>query len=378
MKTRLILLSILTILLVPAITHSATFGVGEGYSVLQGVVVPDDLYAAGGTVSIVGKVMADGLLAGANIFIGNSILEDAFLIGGTVDVIGDIGKDLRVLSGRSTVQGSVGEDVTIVSGNATILPNAIISGDVLVAGGQVTFEGEVRGDIHGVMGSLVLNGVVDGDISITADSVTVGPNAVLKGEFSYASSRLAIVDSGSEILGQVNFTQVATRSRIERALPTLWGTWVFIKFFILLISALVIQGIFRAISGTFVRTALVHPWKSMLRGFLITVAVPFIILLVLLTFIGIPFMILGTSLYIAFLVLTYLFAPIVLGGYIYKVFQKTEHAPIHWKSISVGVCVVMLLGVLGWVGGILQAALFLITLGAIYHVLLERFVRARD
>lgn len=371
-------LAFLFLIFSPVYGHAATFGSGEAYSVFKGVTIPDDLYAAGGTISIVGNAMQDAFLIGGNVFIGNTISEDAFLIGGTVDVIGDIVKDLRIVSGRTTIQGTVGEDVAIASGDVTILPNSVISGDILIASGQTVIEGEVKGGVRGVTGQLVLNGVIDGDIDITADSVTVGPKAILKGAFLYASSNQAEISPDAQVLGEVTFTQVATRSRIERALPTLWGTWIFIKFFVLLISALVIQGIFRAISSTFVRTALNDPWKSILRGFLVTIAVPCIIVLVLLTFVGIPFMVLGVSLYVAFLVLAYLFSPIVLGGYIFKVIQKTEHAPIHWKSIAVGVCVVMILGALGIVGSLLQSALFLLTLGSIYHVLLERFVRARD
>jgi len=259
-----------------------------------------------------------------------------------------------------------------------VLPKSVISGNVSVASGRAVIDGEVMGELRGVVGELILNGTIHGDIDVTADSVTVGPDAVLNGSFVYSSPNQAVIFSGAKILGDVAFTEVDTRSRAERFLPTLWGTWVFIKLIVLMVSALVMQGIFRSISNSFAERALHTPVRSAVRGFLFLIGVPAALVLTALTVIGIPFLILGISVYTILLILAYFFSPIILGSIVVKfVYNKTE-IPVHWKSIALGVCLVVLFGFWGWFGIVIQAALFLVTLGAIYQGLFERFVSARE
>ncbi len=373
-----LLLVVCVTLFSPLGVQGAEFGVGQEYFLKQGDTIHTDLYAAGGTATLVGDVDGDVFLGGGNVFVGNSVSSNVNLIGGTVDVIGEIGRSLRIVSGKSIVRGTVGKDLVIASGDLQVLQKSIISGDAMLAVGNVVLDGEVKGDLRGVVGSLVLNGTVKGNVHITADSIVVGPNAHVDGTFVYSSSKLATIAPGAVIVGEQTFTQVDTRSKAERLLPTLWGTWLLIKFIVLLVSALVIQGIFRSISNTLVKTALTDPKWSIVRGFLILVATPVALILVLLTFIGIPFVVLGFSAYMLFLGLAYLFSPIVLGALIYKLSQKEHTAVINWKSIFVGVFAFMILSPLGWLGTLLQSVLFLLTLGAIYHVLFERFIRARE
>ena len=378
MKKHLIFISFIPLFLLPLGVQGAEFGVGQEYFLRQGEAVESDLYAAGGSATLIGDVEGDVLLVGGNVFVDNRVKNNANLIGGTVDVVGEVGGSLRIVSGKSLVRAIVGRDLVGASGNLQILEQTTVGGDVMFAGGTVVIDGEVKGNVGGIAGSLVLNGVVHGDIDVTADSVVVGPKARISGQFKYASSKLATIDPSAVIEGEPLFTQVDTRSKAERLLPTLWGTWILIKFIVLLVSALVIQGIFRSISTTLVKTALTDPKWSFVRGFVILVATPVALLLILLTFIGIPFVVLGFSAYTLFLGLAYLFSPIVLGALIFKLTQKGHVAVVHWKSIVTGVCAFMILTPLGWFGTALQSILFLITLGAIYHVLFERFIRARE
>jgi cytoskeletal protein CcmA (bactofilin family) len=369
---------IIVVLLVPVVSHAAVFSASNSYTLRQGDVVNEDLYAAGVNVTAVGNVKGDASLVGANVFVGDSISDSAFLIGGTVDVIGDIGKNLRIMSGKTIFHGTVGHDLVVASGNFQILPQSTITGDVAMAVANAVIDGTIKGDVKGVFGSLVINGTVLGSVKVTADSITIGPNAHIVGNFDYSSSQSANIDKLATINGQVTYTNVDTRSRFERLLPTVWGTWIFIKFIILLVSALVIQGVFRSISQVFVRTAVEDSLWCLVRGFVTVVATPLALAVLFLTFVGIPFVILGLSLYTSFLVLAYLFSPIVLGGLLTKLFWRNHDMIINWKSIVLGVCAFMILSPLGWFGTALQAILFLVTLGSLYKVLLGRFARARE
>jgi cytoskeletal protein CcmA (bactofilin family) len=369
--------SLLTLLVFPLFSFGATFGISPEYALRQGEEASDDLYALGGTVTIAGEVFGDLNVLGGNIFVGEMISEDAFLMGGTVDVIASVAQDLRIISGKTLFRGTVGEDLAVASGDVHVLPASIISGNTFLAAGKAVIDGSVVGDIEGVVGDLFINGTVGGDVSVTADKIVLGPNARVEGNFDYSASVPVVITEGAVIAGETIYTNVDTRSRVEQLVPTLWGTWIIVKFFVLLISALVIHGIFRAVSFAFVRTAVEKPLWGLVRGFVFLVAAPLAITLTFFTFIGIPFAILGMTTYIAALVLAYLFSPIVIGAVIYRLLYPALEASINWKSIVLGVCAVMIVGVLGAPGAILQSVLFLITLGAIYQTLFERFARAR-
>lgn len=364
--------------LLPSASSAATFGFAQDYSIKQGESAKSGLYAAGANVTIVGSVVGDAMLAGGNIFVGDTISENATLFGGTVNVVGTIGKDLRIASGKSLVRGNIGGDLVSASGNLQVITGTVISGDVNVAGGSVQIDGEVMGGVNGVVGALQINGVVHGSVNVTADTVVVGPNAVIDGSLVYSSTKPATLEEGAMVKGENTFTQVDTRTRTERLLPTLWGTWIFIKFIVLMVSALLIQAIFKSISDTLVYTAIESPGWSVVRGFVLLVASPFALALVTLTFIGIPFVVLGAAAYILLLVLAYLFSPIVIGAVIFKLTQKSHKPTVNWKSIVTGVCAFMILSPLGWFGTALQSLFFLLTLGAIFHALYGRFNKARE
>ncbi len=369
----------LLLLCAPMGANAAEFGLGEQYSLLHGQTVKSDLYVAGGMATLVGNVLGDASLFGGNVFVGSAVSGNVNLVGGTVDVIGGtIGQNIRIASGKSLIRTVVEKDIVIASGNLELLDLSIVSGDVDIAVGKAVLGGEIKGGVRGVAGNLTINGIVRGDVRVTADNITLGPNAEIDGSFIYSSSKPATIAQGAVIKKENTFTQVDTRSRAERLVPTLWGTWILIKFIILLVSALVIQGIFQSISKRLVRTALESPKWSIVRGFLVLVAVPCALTLVLLTFIGIPFVILGGSAYVLFMMLAYLFSPIVLGSLIFKYTQKNDAIVTNWKSIVTGVCAFMILSPLSWFGTAIQSILFLVTLGAIYHVLFEQFIRARE
>lgn len=357
--------------------NAATFGAGDSYALRAGESIKDDLYIAGGSATLIGNIDGDLLTGALNIFMNDNISQNAFLVGATTDVLGSVGKTIRIVSGKTLFRGTVVNDLVVASESLQVLPGSSVGRNLYFAAGSATIEGTTTGDLQGVGGNVVLNGTVLGNVSVTANTLSVGPNASIKGTFDYSSDNVAMIDKNATITGKVTYTKVDTRSKLERLLPTLWGTWIIIKFVVLLLSALVIQGIFRSISPIFVRTAIHDPLWSLLRGFLLVVGVPLAGVLILLTFVGIPFVVLGGALYTAFLVLAYLFSPIIAGAYLYQFFETPHELVTTWKSIVVGVVAVMIFAPLGIFGTVVQGLLFLLSLGAIYHVLFERFVHAR-
>ena len=239
------------------------------------------------------------------------------------------------------------------------------------------FQGKVLRDAHVAVGDLYINGEIEGDAKILANHITLGPLGIIKGNLSYSASEPITIQSGGRIIGQTNYTQINTRTRAEQFLPTLWGTLAIIKFAIFLLSALVAHGILRKVSTRFVVVSITEHWKSLLRGFLLVLGVPVAALVATLTFIAIPFSLFALVLFGIGLLLSLVYAPIVLGSVVYKVFHPAESIVVSWKTILLGVCLATLLDYIPYIGGVLWYGLILLALGGIYQVLVDKFIEVR-
>ena len=81
------------------------FRTGDTVVVAADETVPHDLYAAGGTIRIDGRVDGDLFVGGGTIDISGPVTGDVFVGGGTVTVSGPVGRHLRVGAGTVTVSG---------------------------------------------------------------------------------------------------------------------------------------------------------------------------------------------------------------------------------------------------------------------------------
>ncbi|TAL49171.1 hypothetical protein EPN83_01365 [Patescibacteria group bacterium] len=365
------------LILMPAAASAATFRYGENYSLLKDEAVEGDFYVASPNATIAGRVSGDLQAIGGNVFLGNGVAQDVFIIGGTVNSIGSVGGDLRIIGGTVVISGRVLEDLVVAGANSKVLSTATIQGNAVLAGGQVALDGTVRGNLKIVGGRVTVNAVIDGSADIAADELIIGPNTRVLGDLSYAASRPALVDPAAKIFGETTYKEISTRSKVQKLIPTFWGTWVFVRFFMLLVGALVLHGVFRRISERFVQFGISHFLKSFLWGFLFLLAVPVASVLVLLTFVGMPFVLLGASIYVLFLTLAFFYSPILLGAIIWKLARREAAVIVSWKSILLGVVVVTLLGYLPYGGIVLKSFLFVIALGAIGTVLFQKFSEVR-
>lgn len=365
--------------LAPALSSAGIVDVSQDYSLRKGDVVKDDLYAIGNNTTVSGSILGDLLAIGTSVFVGggNSVSDDALIVGVDVNVVSTIKQDLRIVGWSTFFSGTVGKDMAVVSNNVRLLPASTVMGDFLSASGRVVLDGEVKRNVKIVAGEVELNDKVGGNVDITADHVVLGPNALITGNLVYSSSNPATVQEGAKVLGETQYKKIETSSRAQKILPTLWGTWMLINLIVLLLSALILHGVLRDVSVRFVTTAIKHFGWSFVRGFLLFVAAPVAILLSFLTFVGIPFGILGIALYVVFLIIATVYAPIMIGSIIYRLTVKQEAITVNWKTILLGVAVVAAASYVPYLGTVLKFVFILVSLGSVYQVLFDKFREVR-
>ena len=373
---KIILLTILLLLTMPV--QAANFQFGQDYTLLKDATSTGDLYAFGGNTTIAGSVFGDLISAGYNVFLGGDVvLDDALVIGDSIHVLSGIKKSLRSLSREIFISSTIGKDAALASYSVTLLPKTVIEGDLLAVAGTLDFQGKILKDMHVAAGDVYINGEVNGDVKIFANSVIVGPHGVVRGDLTYSASDPVVVEAGGQILGESTFTQINTRTRAEQFMPTLWGTLVIVKFIIFLLSALLAHGILRNISKRFVVVSITEYGKSLLRGFLLVLAVPVAATIATLTFIAIPFSLFALVLFGIGILLALVYAPIIVGSWIYRMFHMEESIVVSWKTILVGVVTITLLDYIPYVGTPLWYILVLVSLGGLYQVLVDKFMEVR-
>lgn len=374
----LLVLASLSLSVIPLSLSASTLQFGENYSLRKGDSISGDLYVFGGNTTIAGDVLGDLVSFGSSVFVGgNAVSGGALVFADSGHVVSEIKKDLRGVGRKFVVSSSVGEDVALAGWSVQVLPQSVIGGDLLVVAGDVEVLGKVEGAIRIAGGNVFINSSVLGDISIVADSVSFGPNAHLAGSVSYSASQEATIDPNAQFEKGLDFTQINTRTRAEKFLPTVWGTWLIINFVILLLSALIVHGILRKISERFVVVSITEFGWSVLRGFLFVVGIPVAAFVGFLTFIAIPFSLFSLALYCFGLLLTLIYMPILTGSLIYKLLHRDRPVTVTWKTILVGVTVSIVLKYIPFIGSFAWYILFLAALGGIYQVLFDKFREVR-
>ena len=331
-----VVIMLLALSALPAMA-STTLEVWKNYTLAKEASTTGDLYAFGGNTTIAGDVTGDLVTAGFNVFLGGETIgQNAFIIADSVHVLSDVKQTLRILGRQIVLSSKIGKDVAVAGWHAVILPKSELRGDLLAFVGSIEVSGKVFGDLRVAGGHVYINGEIIGDTHIIANSVQLGPQAIIHKPLRYSASQVAVIDTGAQV-GEKIFTKINTRTRAEQFLPTIWGTLIIIKFVIILLSALVAHGILRNISQRFVVVGVTQFGKSIMRGFLLLVAVPFAIFIGTLTFIAIPFSLFAGVLYGIGIILSLVYAPIIIGSLVFKFIQRKQSLVVNWKTIVLGV-----------------------------------------
>lgn len=310
--------------------------------------IDGDLFVGGGTIDLSGPVTGDLYVGGGNVSISGPVSGDVFVAGGSVSVTGSVGRHLRVAGGDVTVGGPVQSDVLAGAGTINVRSGTKIGGDLIFGAGQAALGGAVGGGVLGSAEAYTRTGTVAGseDVTINTPQPREAPaRRASSGVLDQVRRYVAIVVLGALLLlVPPRLVQAgATRLR-ERPLPSLgFGALAFVGFFAVML-------------GLFI-------------GMLV-LAVPLGILgfgqLAATVVIGV---LLGSAVlsYAFFLVLAFLAAAVVgllVGQYALE--RLSPGAPANpYVALLLGVLVVVAVTAIPVVGGLVSVVVALLGLGAL-------------
>jgi len=376
MKTKYIGAIVAFAIALPLLASAATIHTGQEVSVRKGDDIKDNLYAAAGDISISGVVSGDVMAAGGSVLIGENVSEDITAAGGSITILGSAGGDVRAAGGELLIAGDVGGDLVAFGGVVQVLADVTVGKDAVIGGGKVSVNGTVNGNARLAGGSIDVNARIDGNALMESDQkITIGKDTVIGGNLVYrgADESVLILEEGAVINGETVFEKSALpRASNGKALAAIFGTLVLVKLLAFLLAALVLVLAFKNMSLAVVANVVAHPWKELLRGFVVLIVVPVFTVLAFVSILGGIFGVLAALLYGAAVMLAAVYAGIIFGAWMQKLFEKEAPLKVSWKNALAGTLVLSLIVFVPFIGGLIGFALFLAALGSIFHMAYQK------
>ena len=92
-----------------------------------------NIYAAGGRVSVYAPARRDVVIIGGTVTVSDSISGDVLVAGGNFVLKGYAGDDVRCGGGKVLISGNVAGDLLVTGGNVTVDRDAVLCGTVIVS-----------------------------------------------------------------------------------------------------------------------------------------------------------------------------------------------------------------------------------------------------
>ncbi len=348
-------------------THAAT--VLSGQSIIVSSSTPDNAYYAGGQVHINVPLPGDLAAVAGTVTVSAPVTGDVLAAGATVDIQKPVLRNVRAIAGRINVQDNVAGDLVVAGGFVTVSGKAK---DMNVGGGTIQILNGSNGPVTVYGADVYLSGEFNGNVEVVAaDKVTIGEGTVIHGVFKYNAPQQADIPTSAHILGGINYIGSAAYLPTVQEAKTfaVAGLWVF--FLVKLAAALVVTGLIAGIFPVFtervIETTLSRSFERFvlltLLGFAGMVAIPVLILLLLVSFVGIGLASILGAAYVLFLLISYVYAAVLVGSAIMYLARKRKQ--ITWRAALLGVLVLAVVGIIPVFGLVMRVLLMATAGGAI-------------
>ncbi len=269
---RLVLIALVFILLLP---HAQALQMLSGDQVSVDSPIDDDVFAAGGTVTINAPV-SGVVIAGGDIIINAPVSGDVFAVGGKIAVNSDVEGKIVAAGGDIDLSGDA-KNAVIVGRNVNIHPTTVISRDAAISGGTVSNAGTIVG------------------------------NLTVRAENFY--------NTGSA--GSVDFNKNGGLQRLQQLMNT-FSILMTIGFLIL---GIILLTVFPAQFFSVTEEVRKSPVKNTVVGFLLILASVILVFVLAVTLIGFPVALIMGMLFIIALMLSSLFVSFAIGRKIVNVLK---------------------------------------------------------
>jgi hypothetical protein len=194
---------------------------GDKVVIQAGEVVDDDLYIGASEVVIDGTVNGDVVAFAETVTVNGVINGDLIAAGQTIVVNGEVSDDARIAGSVLFIGGeaSIGSDLVAAGYSVETRQGSVVGQDVVVAAGQILLAGETARNAQVAGGAFTLRGSVGGDVSaevgeaeggapmsfpmqstvpvpVINPGLTIDPDAHIGGDLQYTQTKDLTFPSG--------------------------------------------------------------------------------------------------------------------------------------------------------------------------------------
>jgi cytoskeletal protein CcmA (bactofilin family) len=340
-----------------------------GESVVQRGRVAEDLYVAGGTVSVAAQVEGDVTAAGGQVTIDDSVSGDVMAFGGTLTLRARVGDDARLAGGEVDVAGTTAGDLLVAGGSVRLAPGAAVGGRAWLAGGTLEIAGRVTKSLQAAGGEIVIASEILGDTDLIADTIEIRPGAVIHGQLRYRSPKPASIAPGARVLGGVIVQPLESPPAHTGA-----GGGVFMLLS-LSVTALALYLLFPRFAPAAARGVREAPWAALGLGLAVLAAGPLVVVLLLASVVGLWLGLVTLFMYLALLLLGYLTGVLFAADAGLRLLRRHAEPTRGWMigAILAVLVVLSLLRLVPALGALAALALLLFGLGALTRALWRRY-----
>ncbi|MDP2708882.1 MAG: hypothetical protein Q8O93_02425 [bacterium] len=361
----------LAMLLLPAAAFAYSLKSGDSIYLAKNEVVEGNLYAAGSSLNIEGRVTGDVICAGQSITISGEVEGDVICAGQTINVSGKVGGSLRAAGNSINLSGQVARNAMTFGATIITSASSSVGWGMLVAGNTLEMRGQVGRDLYGGAAKANIAGRINGDLDLNLgynnnkdQHLTIASTAIIGGDVKYKSNQDAAVKPGAAIAGEIihNFPPtMVTKTNFAR-LSWWWGR--LISIFSALVIGLVLISFWREQVIKITDLMLKKVGPSLGWGILTLLLTPIIAIMLLVTIIGIPLSLIALSLWLIAIYISKILAGILIGRGLLNNFWLSQKDSLIMAMIA-GIIISWLIFALPFVGWILSLLAILWGLGGI-------------
>lgn len=323
----------------------------------------NNLHTAGSNVTIDSLITGDLLVAGGSILLNGPVENSLFAAGGTVTSRSTVGHHLRIAGGTVTISGLIKGDVFIAGGEVTLTSDAVVEGDLFVSGGVVTINGVIKGKTEIAAGTARLSGTLT-NVRAHADRLTITDTAIINGNLTYFAPKAADISNAAKISGKTEFVEQSYQKFYAGFVKFLSVAFLLQLLGAILLLCLIVKYWPKSVLAIVERTTK-KPFTALGLGALAFVVAPFLIIALLITFVGIPFAMVAIAVWLLAAVLGSLFSKILLGSWLLKLFSANKASlEVSYRSAAVGAIAAAVLTALPRIGVTIGFVLWVIGTGS--------------
>ena len=348
----------------PASANGQWFQTGDAVAVPSGEVREDDLYTAGETVRIDGRLNGDLAAVSRVIRVDGRVDGDLVAAAASIDLRGPVGDSTRIVGQSLYVDTVIDGDLLAAAEELVVTEDARIAGRVAAAGSRVEIDGTVEDNVRLGGGEIVIRGTVHGDAEVVADRLDLAPGARITGDLEYRGRTPLSAEAATRVEGAVRYDPQADESE---ARGTRWGLlfW-FWQVLAALLTGGVVVGLCRGVVQQLAASIAEQTLFGALLGFAAFLLVPVAAGIAMATLVGLPVGLAAALLFGLALYAAKLATAVWMGDRLLGLAGRPGASP--HAAMALGVVVLYLLFAVPWVGGLFWLAATWLGLGAMVVV----------